>query len=186
MKESKVKNPWTLLDSSVHYDNNWIRLREDKVLNPAGKPGIYGVVMVKSVAVGVVPLDSDDNIYLVGQYRYPLNQYSWEIPEGGCPIGEDVLDAAKRELREETGIIAAKYTQLMDLHTSNCITDEKAIVFIAEDFQKVGEIEQEETEELQLKKVHFSKAFEMVMKGEITDAISVAAILKLHHLRQKK
>lgn len=176
---TKEKNPWKKLSEKVHYENPWIKVREDQVLNPAGNPGIYGVVMVKHIAVGVIPMDADGYLYLVGQYRYPLEKYSWEIPEGGASFSEQPLEAAKRELKEETGIEAATYTPLIELDLSNCISDERAIIFLATDFLKIGADNQDETENLQLKKIHREEVFKMVLNGEIRDAMSVAALLKL-------
>ena len=110
---NEERNPWQILDSEVKYENNWIQVVHQKVINPSGGEGIYGTVNFKNIAVGVVPIDQDGNIWLVGQYRFPLNEYSWEIPEGGCPKGEEVLDTAKRELKEETGLIAQEWETAM-------------------------------------------------------------------------
>ena len=118
------KNPWTTLESQSIYDNAWINLTEHQVLNPKGKPGIYGVVSFKNLAIGVIPVDENGYTYLVGQYRYTLNNYHWEIPEGGAIMGTDPLETAKRELREETGLIASTYTLLCPTHTSNSVTNE--------------------------------------------------------------
>lgn len=178
------KSPWTILDTNIPYDNPWIQIQHNEVLTPANTPGIYGVVHYKNYAVGILPLDKDLNTYLVGQYRFPLKQYSWEIPEGGCPEGTDLLDTAKRELKEEVGLTAKKWAPLMKMHLSNCVADEVAHVFIAQDLTE-GESEPEETEELVIKKVPFQTAFEMVLNGEITDSISVAAILKAKILLDK-
>jgi len=179
------KSPWTILDTTIPYDNPWIKIQHNKVLTPAGTSGIYGVVHYKNYAIGILPLDKDLNTYLVGQYRFPLEQYSWEIPEGGCPEGTDLLATAKRELKEEVGLTAKEWTPLLTMHLSNCIADEVAHVFIAQDLTE-GKAEPEETEELMIKKVPFQTAYEMVLSGEITDAISVAAILKAKILLDKK
>ncbi|HEY8401760.1 MAG TPA: NUDIX hydrolase [Cytophagaceae bacterium] len=171
-------NPWKTLDSREIYNNPWISVREDKVLNPAGKNGIYGVVSFKNKAIGVIPVDKEGYTYLVGQFRYTLNEYSWEIPEGGGPMGESPLETAKRELKEETGFVAHKWTQISRIHTSNSVTDEEGFLFLAEDLEE-GETEPEETEDLRVKKVHLREAVEMVMKDEITDSLSIAGILKV-------
>lgn len=173
-----ANNPWKLLDTKIQYDNPWIRVEEDKVINPNGGDGIYGRVHFKNVAVGVIPMDKEGNTWLVGQYRYPLEEYSWEIPEGGCPIGERELDAAKRELKEETGLIAEHWEELLRIHTSNSVSDERGVVFIAKDLTQ-GKTQFEETEDLKIKKLPLEEAFQMVMDGEITDSISMAALLKL-------
>lgn len=127
--------------------------------------------------MAIIPIDREGNTWLVGQYRYPLDVYSWEIPMGGGPIGQDLLESARRELKEETGLRAEKWTEIMQIHTSNSVTDELAIVYLAEDLTQ-GETEFEETEVLQIKKLPFGQALELVMSGEITDSISVAGILK--------
>ncbi|WP_250629880.1 NUDIX domain-containing protein [Rhodoflexus caldus] len=170
-------NPWQTLSSRVVYDNRWISVREYQVINPAGNPGIYGVVSFKNIAIGIIPIDANGYTWLVGQYRYPLNEYSWEIPMGGGPKEQDVLTSAQRELKEETGFTAQKWTCLMKLHTSNSVTDEVGYVFLAEDLQ-AGETEFEETEQLALWHLPFSEAVAMVMDGRITDAISVAGLLR--------
>ncbi|KAA9340774.1 NUDIX domain-containing protein [Adhaeribacter soli] len=177
----EVKNPWTTLSTKPVYKNPWISVREDQVINPKGGNGIYGVVSFKNKAIGIIPLDEENNTYLIGQYRYSLNEYSWEIPMGGGPVEKDILESARRELKEETGFTAAKWTKVCRLHTSNSVTDEEGFVFLAQDLT-AGETEFEETEDLQIKKIPFYKAVEMVMRDEITDAISVAGILKVARL----
>jgi len=177
-------NPWKTLSSEEKYNNNWITVTEHQVINPSGGNGIYGEVHFKNLAIGVLPLDKEHNTWLVGQYRYPLKAYSWEIPEGGSPLGTDPELSAKRELIEETGLIASKLTEIQRMHLSNSVSDELAIIYLAQDLQ-LGEAAPEETEDLQLIKVPFTKAFEMVMNGEITDSMSVAAILKVHIMLQK-
>jgi 8-oxo-dGTP pyrophosphatase MutT (NUDIX family) len=172
-----TENPWTTLKTTPIYENPWIRLEQHDILNPAGKEGIYGKVHFKNRAMAIIPIDREGNTWLVGQFRYPLDVYSWEIPMGGGPIGKDLLESAKRELKEETGLSAEKWTELMKIHTSNSVTDELAIVYLAEDLTQ-GETEFEETEILQIKKLPFAAVLEMVMNGEITDSISVAGILK--------
>ncbi|MFN6943652.1 MAG: NUDIX domain-containing protein [Cytophagaceae bacterium] len=175
-------NPWTTLSSKDIYENPWISVREDQVLNPNGGKGIYGVVEFKNKAIGIVPVDKDGYIYLIGQYRYPLKEYSWEIPEGGGPIGLDPLESAKRELKEETGFSAKEWTLIQRFHTSNSVTNEEGFIFMAEDLTE-GETEFEETEQLQIKKVHLTEALEMVMENKITDSMSVAGILKVARLK---
>lgn len=151
---------------------------EDDVINPGGGRNRYGHVHFKNRAVAIVPLDEEGNTWLVGQDRYTLGQWSWELPMGGAPLDEDPLDAAKRELREETGLTAGKWSELMRLHTSNSITDEAAVVFVARDLT-AGEPEFEETEDLEIRQLPLAEAIAMARRGEITDAISVAALLQL-------
>lgn len=178
---NSTENPWQTHSSAVAYENNWLTVRHEEVTTPANTPGIYGVVSFKNKAVGVVPIDTEGNTYLVGQYRYPLNEYSWEIPEGGSPLGTDPLDSAKRELKEETGLEARHWTQIARIHTSNSATDEEGFIFIAEDLVQ-GDHEPEETEDLQVRKVSLKDAVRMVMNSEITDSISMAAILMVGRL----
>ena len=170
-------NPWTTLERKEIYDNNWINVNEHQVINPSGGQGIYGVVHFKNLAIGILPLDEDNNTWLVGQYRYPLQAYSWEIPEGGGPLGIDPLDGAKRELLEETGLTATNWTELQRMHLSNSVSDELAIIYVARGLT-MGVAAPEETEDLQLRKLPFEEAYQMVLDGIITDSMSVAAILK--------
>jgi ADP-ribose pyrophosphatase len=184
MENKREKNPWTTLNSSVTFETPWIRVSKHDVLNPVGKPSMYGVVSFKNIAIGVLPLDQDYNTWLVGQWRYPLEQYSWEIPEGGGPHREEPLAAAKRELKEETGLIAKEYTELCRMHTSNSVSDELAIIYVAKNLE-LTEAEPEESEDLQIRKLPFEEAFQMVMRGEITDSLSMVAILKVKLLIDK-
>lgn len=172
------KNPWKTLQSEVKYDNNWIKVTEHQVINPSGGNGIYGEIHFKNLAIGILPLDEDYNTWLVGQYRFPLKAYSWEIPEGGGPLGEDPLESAKRELLEETGMSAKNWKEIQRMHLSNSVSDELSIIYIATDLIQ-GIAMPEETEELVVKKVSFDEAYQMVLNNEITDSISVAAIFKV-------
>lgn len=177
-------NPWITLESHIVYENNWIGLTEHQVINPSGGRGIYGEVHFKNLAIGILPLDEDLNTWLVGQYRFPLGAYSWEIPEGGGPLHLDPLDSAKRELLEETGIVASQWQEIQRMHLSNSVSNELAIIYIARDLT-MSEAEPEETEQLTLRKLPFEEAFNMVMNGDITDSMSVAAILKTNILIQQ-
>lgn len=172
-----MENNWTTLNKKLIYDNPWIRVEEHDVLNPSGNPGIYGAVYYKNLAVGVVPY-ADGKVWMVGQYRYVLQQYSWEIPEGGCPQGEDPLDAAKRELLEETGLVAAQYEKLLELHLSNSVSNEWGIVYLAKGLEEF-EAEPEDTEDLEVKQLTIEELFEEVEAGRITDSLTVAAAYKL-------
>lgn len=174
-------NPWQITGEKNVYDNPWIRLTEYQVINPAGGKGIYGKVHFKNTAVGVLVLDEQLNTYLVGQYRFTLNAYSWEIPEGGAPVGTDPLEGGKRELLEETGLVAAQWEPLLRLHLSNSVSDEWAVVYLARDLRQEM-AEPEETEQLVIRKLPFAGAVDMVEKGEITDSMSVAAIYKVQLL----
>jgi ADP-ribose pyrophosphatase len=185
MDNEHIQNTWKTLSGETKYESPWIKVSQYEVINPAGKPGIYGVVNFKNLAIGVLPLDEYYNTWLVGQWRYPLNSYSWEIPEGGGPHGVDPLISAKRELKEETGLIAQKYVEICRMHTSNSVSDELAIIYVARELNQ-AESEPEETEDLIVKKVHFEEAYRMVMEGEITDSLSMVAILKTKLLIDKR
>lgn len=176
MKPDPNKNPWTTLSVSEVYSNPWISISHREVLNPNGGRGIYGLVSFKNLAIGVVPVDSEGNTFLVGQFRYTLDQYSWEIPEGGGPKGEEPLETAKRELLEETGLVANNWELLCPIHTSNSVTDEYGFVFLATNLTQ-EESEPEETEELQIMKLPLAEAISMVERGEITDSLSIAGLL---------
>lgn len=171
------ENPWKILESQKIYENNWIALTEHQVLNPGGGKGIYGEIHFKNIAIGILPLDENLNTWLVGQYRFPLNAYSWEIPEGGGPLETDPIENAKRELEEETGLKAKKLVEIQRMHLSNSVSNELAIIYLAQGLE-MGQSSPEETEELQVRKIPFTQAYQMVLDGEITDSLSVAAILK--------
>ncbi|MDP1811516.1 MAG: NUDIX hydrolase [Sediminibacterium sp.] len=171
-------NPWMVTAEKMVYENPWIRLTEFDVINPGGGKGIYGTVHFKNLAVGAIVLDEERNTYPVGQYRFPTNVFSWEIPEGGAPEGTDPLENVQRELKEETGLVAAHWQPLLQMHLSNSVSDELAIIFLAMDL-KQQDAEPEETEKLVIKKIPFDEAYRMVDEGVITDSMSVAAILKV-------
>lgn len=175
-----TSNPWRPQSSKLVYDNPWLSLHEDEVINPGGGLSHYGKISFKNLAIGIIPLDEDNNTWLVGQYRYVPDCYSWEIPMGGGPLDIEPLESARRELKEETGLIANDWQELMRLHTSNSVTDERGLVYVARDLTQ-GETEFEETEDLLIQKVSLTEAIERVLSGEITDAISVAGLLKLQH-----
>lgn len=171
------ENPWITNTSEKVYESPWIKVTKHNVLNPAGNPATYSVVHFKGLAIGVLALDNKLNTWLVGQWRYPVNEYSWEIPEGGGALDVEPVESAKRELKEETGIVAKNYREIMRMHLSNSATDELAIVYIATGLT-FEESEPEESEILQVKKIPFAEAYDWAMTGKITDAISIAAILK--------
>lgn len=171
-------NPWKVIREKFIYENPWMRVSEFDVINPSGGEGIYGKVHFKNIGVGIVPLDKELNTYLVGQYRFTLDKYSWEIPEGGCPGNEDPLDCAKRELLEETGLKARDWVHLFDMHLTNSIADEFGKVYLARDLTQF-ESTPEETEQLVIRKLPFEEVYRMVEEGIITDSLSVAAIYKI-------
>ena len=179
-ESSSVKN-WQTLSTEMKYDNNWIQVTEHQVIAPSGHPGLYGKVHMKSRALAIVPLDEKGNTWLVGQQRYVLGIYSWEVPMGGGALIDSPMDAAKRELKEETGLAAESWTEIAYMHTSNSVTDEEGYVYIAQNLTE-GETAFDETEDLAIKKLPVTQAIEMVLDGRITDAVSMIALLKVKHL----
>lgn len=177
-------NPWKTLSDTEIYNTNWIRITRHDVINPHGNPGVYSVVHFKNYAIGIIPIDDEFNTWIVGQYRYPLNQYSWEIIEGGCPRNEIPEIAAKRELREEAGIECNHLIKIQEIHLSNSNTDEFGIIYVAKGL-KFFNPEPEDTELLQIRKLPFSDVYQMVLNGEITDGMSVNGILKLKILLEE-
>jgi ADP-ribose pyrophosphatase len=175
------QNPWQINESREVYENSWIQLTEYEVINPSGGNGIYGKVHFKNYAIGVIPLDEERNTWLVGQYRFPLDAYSWEIPEGGGQLNVEPLESAKRELAEETGFTASHWQEIQRMHLSNSVSDEESIIYIATGLT-AGTAEPEETEALTIRKLKFEEAYQMVLDGQITDSMSVAGILKTHIL----
>jgi 8-oxo-dGTP pyrophosphatase MutT (NUDIX family) len=162
----------------VAYQNPWITVWHDEGFRPDGGPGIYGVVHFANLAAGVVALDDDDRIALVGQHRYPLDASSWEIPEGGIPPSETPLEGIARELREETGLEASEWRELCRVDLSNSVTDERAVLFVASGLRQ-GNAAPEPTESLEMRWVPFTEALAMTLDGRITDAMSVVAIQRL-------
>ncbi len=176
-KLEQYPNPWLTKRTDLKYANPWITVEENQVINPSGKPGIYGVVHFKNLAIGIVPVDEEGYTWLVGQYRYPLNEYTWEIPEGGGPIGIDPLKSAQRELREETGLLAERWTYLSRIHTSNSVCNEEGHLYLAQGLTQ-GPTEFEETEDLKIKKIHLREALTLVLDNQITDSLSIVGIMK--------
>ena len=172
------KNPWKTKSITQVYENPWIRVEHHEVITPSGKDGIYGKTHFKNKAIAILPLDDAQNTWLVGQYRYPLNSYSWEVPMGGGPLEEDLISAAKRELKEETGLSANQWSEMQTIHTSNSVTDEVGHIFLAQGLSE-GEPEFEDTEDLQIIKLPFIDALTWVMEGKITDSLSVISILRV-------
>jgi 8-oxo-dGTP pyrophosphatase MutT (NUDIX family) len=168
-------NPWSRLARRTVYENPWLTVWEDDVVRPDGAPGIYGVVHFVHRAVGVVPVDAGNRLLLVGQWRYALDRWSWEIPEGGARPDEDPLAAARRELAEETGYTAAEWRELVRAHLSNSVTDEEAYVWVARGLE-AGEPSPEGTEQLELRWVGLDEALVMCRDGRITDALSILGI----------
>jgi len=169
---------WFQTSRRLAYENPWITVYHDEVTRPDGSPGIYGVVHFANLAAGVVAIDAEDRIILVGQYRYTLDRYSWEIPEGGVPDGEDPLVGAQRELREETGVEAAVWRELVRVDLSNSVSDEIAVLYLATGLTH-GNADPEPTEALAIRWIPFEDARAMTLDGRITDAMSVVAIQRV-------
>ena len=184
MTELRPNNPWKTLKSEIKLETPWIKVEKHDVITPSGKDGLYGTVSFKNLAIGILPIDNQGYTWLVGQWRYPLKQYSWEIIEGGGPHDIDPVESAKRELKEEAGLIAGKLELLCNMHTSNSVTDEYCHIYLATDLTE-GESEPDENEELRIIKVPFEEAYQKVMNGEITDSLSMVAILKTKILLDK-
>jgi len=176
-------SPWTTLNRTSMYDNAWIHVSHNDVVNPNGGTGIYGLVHFKNLAIGVIPVDADDHTWLVGQYRYATGGYSWEIPAGGGELNTDPEGTARRELEEETGLVAGTCRLLMTADISNSVSDERAFVFVAESLSE-GSTNPDETELLQVRRLPVDDAIAMVLNGKITDALSIIGLLRLAAERQ--
>ena len=180
----ETKNPWTVLSQKNVYENDWIRVDHHEVLSPSGGPGIYGTVHFKQLATGVVPIDENGNVVLVGQYRFPLQAYSWEIPEGGGPHSASALESAQRELREECGLAAKCWQEIVSTDLSNSVSDERATSFLAWDLTDVAG-QPDETERLQVARVPFWEAVNRAKRGEIRDSITVTALFRVALMRMQ-
>ena len=179
----KHDNPWQTLGTRIVYENPWLRLREDQVIRPDGKEGIYGVVEMRP-SVGIVALNAQDEVALVGQWRYAHHKFSWEIPTGGSSGGDAaIIDAAQRELEEETGLQAARWSPLGRIDNSNGVTIDVAHLYLASQLTFL-QPKQDPQERIVNRWVAFPQALQMVMDGEITESSSVAALLKVAHLRR--
>ena len=176
-------NPWKINRTEAIYENPWIRVVEHQVTNPAGKPGIYGVVHFKNTAVAVIPVDEHGHTWLVGQFRFPTGTYEWEVPEGGAPADENPEDCARRELQEETGLLAVGLRPILEMQLSNSTTDERSISYLATGISH-GPASPEDTEKLAIRRLPLDEAIAMARRNEIRDALSVASLLQLDALRR--
>lgn len=177
------KNPWTRLKRRIVYENPWIRVFEDDVITPGGTPSIYGLLSARHTAIGVLPIEEDGTIWLVGQWRYALDRFSWECPEGGGRLDADPLDEARRELLEETGLEAENWDEMIRFHLSNSTSDELSICYIATGLKRVAEPDPEDAEaDMEIDRVPFMEALNRVLSGEITDSLTVAMLLRAHHM----
>ncbi len=171
------KQPWKTLSKKIIYDNPWIHVEEHAVINPAGKNAIYGVVEFYNYAIGILPIDADGNIWLIGQHRYPFNAYTWEIPEGGGNKLQAPLENAKRELLEEAGLVAETWNLIQEIQVSNSVSNEYGYIYLAQGITETLP-NPDDDEDLTIKKIHFSEAYAMLERGEITDSLTVIALLK--------
>lgn len=172
------RGPWTTLKEELVYQTPWIAVTHHDVLDPSGKQGIYGTIHFKNVAIGIVPLDEELNTWIVGQYRYPIRAYSWEIPEGGGKRDVPPIDSAKRELREEVGIEAERWREVLRMDLSNSASDEHAIIYVAQGLTYHAP-QPDHNEELEQRKLPFAELYGMVQRGEVTDSLTVAAVMKV-------
>lgn len=174
-------DPWRVKSTTQPFANDWFRIEANEVVHPHGEDGTYTVVRIRRLAVGVLPIDDEGFVHLVGQWRFPLGRYSWEMPEGGADPGEDALTCAKRELEEETGLSAAHFAKVLEMDISNSLTDEQAVIFIATGLS-AGEARPEGTEVLRRRRAPFVDVLARVTDGRIRDGLTVAAVLRAHHM----
>lgn len=172
-----MESPWKTLKSEVVYETPWIQVSHHDVITPGGSKSIYGTVHFKHIAIGVIPVDAEGNTWLVGQYRFPLKEYCWEIPEGGGEFSDTPLASAQRELREETGIVAKEWELIQEMQVSNSATDEYAYIYLARNLE-FFEPNPDEDEDLKVWKLPLSEAVEKVLDGTIKDSLSVAGLLR--------
>jgi ADP-ribose pyrophosphatase len=174
-------NPWRVKGVTRPFANDWFRVEENAVVRPDGGDGVYSVLRIRRLAVGVLPVEADGRVHMVGQWRFPLGRYSWEIPEGGAEPGEDALDCARRELEEETGLSASRYEKILEMDLSNSLTDEMAVLFLATGLTP-GIAKPEGSEVLRQRTAPFSDVLARVADGRIRDSLTVAAVLRAHHM----
>ena len=173
--------PWKVLTSEVLQDNPWFRVELHRAVAPTGVEADYYMSHFKNVAVGVLPLFDDGTVCLVGQWRFPFGTYSWEIPEGGVPMSETPLDGAKRELREEAGLLASDWREVLTMQLSNASSNEVSICYLAMGLSQ-AERDLDPTEALALERVPFQEALAAAVAGKIRDSMAVATLLRVHHM----
>jgi 8-oxo-dGTP pyrophosphatase MutT (NUDIX family) len=177
--------PWKPGVERLAFESGWIIVTEQTAIAPTGKPSPYGLVRFKNLAVAVLPIHDDGTIVLVGQHRFPLGDYTWELPEGGAPLAEDPLDGAKRELAEETGLAAAEWREVMRAQLSNSVTDERMVGYLALGLSEAGAREADETEAITLARVPFREALDAAMAGYLPDMLTVAMLLRGYHMAKE-
>mgnify|MGYP003117687958 CR=1 FL=1 len=178
------RGPWDIRAQKTVYENDWMQVVDHAVIRPGGDPGVYGVVSYKNLALAILPVDAQGHVTLVGQHRFPLDVYSWEIPEGGGRKDGAPLDCARRELKEETGLSAAHWQEILRMDLSNSISDEQAVGFLATGLTP-GEPDPEGTEVLSIRAIHFRDALDEAMSGRITDALTVAMLLRAYYMARE-
>lgn len=176
-----TESPWRRRSRRLVYENAWVSVLHDEVDRPDGQPGIYGVIHFQNHAVAIVAVDAQDRVALVGQWRYTIDGYSWELPEGGVPPGEAPLTGAQRELREETGLRAAHWREVARIAVSNSVTDELGTIFLATELQQ-GDASPDGTEQLRVRWVAFNEALAMIDDGRISDLLTIAALERVGRL----
>lgn len=176
-KDVDTTNPWKTKQSSLVYETAWVKVMKNDVISPRGKDCVYSYVD-KADSVGAVVVNANNEIYLVGQYRYPMDEFTWEIIEGGIEEGESPLEAVKREIKEEAGLKASNHNLILeDFHIANGLTNERGNIFLVTDIIEEGAQSLDPTEKIVIKKVPFDEAVQMVYKGEIKDSYSIVGIL---------
>ncbi len=175
--EPVVVGPWARQSRRIVYENPWIQLRHDDVIRPDGSPGIYGVIHYANAAIGVVAVGDDGRLLLVGQHRYPLDRYSWEVPEGGSPLDEDPIEGARRELAEETGYTAGSIRKLFEFTLSNSVSDEVGVMYLATDLVE-GVATPEPTEDLAIRWATLDEVLAEIESGEIHDMMTIAGVTR--------
>jgi 8-oxo-dGTP pyrophosphatase MutT (NUDIX family) len=173
--------PWRTLNRTEAHDNPWFAVEVYQAIAPTGAPATYNMQVYKNIAVGVLPLHEDGTVTLVGQWRFPFGTYSWELPEGGSPHGEIPLEGARRELREEAGLTAADWRLVLTMQLSNASSDEVALCYLATGLGPAPH-EPDSTEALAIARVPFREALEAAVAGRIQDAMTVAMLLRVHHM----
>ncbi|MEO1039232.1 MAG: NUDIX hydrolase [Pseudomonadota bacterium] len=180
-KTGERRGPWTIRATRIAYENPWMQVIEHDVLRPNGEPGLYGVMHPKQLAIGVLPVFANGDVPLVGQYRFAVEAYSWELPEGGGAFDAEPLDSARRELAEETGLSAAHWLEFLRFDISNSITSERAIAYLAWGLEQ-GDAMPDETEALANDRKPFAKVLAMAMDGRISDGFTLAMMAKADYM----
>ena len=179
--------PWKPGTQRVAFESAWITVIDQQATAPTGRLAQYGMVRFKNLAIAVLPIHDDGTVTLVGQHRFPLGDYSWELPEGGAPLDEDPLAGAKRELGEETGLAAAEWREVMRTQLSNSVTDERMIGYLALGLSEAEDAHHaDETEAIALVRVPFREALDAAVAGHLPDMLTVAMLLRGYHMARER